>query len=173
MATYECRICGITRNDSFISKIGTPKKCMQPNFKVKISSHSWKKMNRREVVNFCDLEIFLLNFHLNWKKWKSNLLPKINSCLLQPGLNKINNGNFLPRLPVEQWTTKEFLCTLAKFETFLTGQYEFRSFLLLEHFWSFTVASLTSFKNRMLWETSKSNGSSGLCGNNNKFDVFK
>jgi hypothetical protein len=50
MATYECRICGITRNDSFISKIGTPKKCMQPNFKVKISSHSWKKISEKNEL---------------------------------------------------------------------------------------------------------------------------
>ena len=39
---------------------------------------------------------------------------------------------FLPRLPVEQITTKQFLCTLAKFGIFLTDQNNFRILLLLE-----------------------------------------
>ncbi|SNR58421.1 hypothetical protein [Lutibacter flavus] len=45
MATYKCRVCGITKNDTLLSKMGTTTKCKQPNSSATLSSHSWVKIS--------------------------------------------------------------------------------------------------------------------------------
>lgn len=45
MATYKCRVCGITKNDTLLSKMATPKRCKQPNSSATLSDHSWTKIS--------------------------------------------------------------------------------------------------------------------------------
>lgn len=48
MATYECRVCGITKNDTLLSKMTTPIKCKQSNSSATLSNHSWTKISNND-----------------------------------------------------------------------------------------------------------------------------
>lgn len=48
MATYKCRTCGITKNDTLISKMSTPTKCKQANSSATLSHHSWTKISNND-----------------------------------------------------------------------------------------------------------------------------
>ncbi|SHJ69986.1 hypothetical protein SAMN04487911_13120 [Arenibacter nanhaiticus] len=44
MATYKCVSCGLTRNDSLISKFTTPPMCVISHPTAAMTSHSWAKI---------------------------------------------------------------------------------------------------------------------------------
>ena len=45
MATYKCNTCGITKNDTLISKMAVPPRCKQANSSATLSHHSWVKIS--------------------------------------------------------------------------------------------------------------------------------
>ncbi len=49
MATYQCRTCGITKNDTLISKMSTPTKCKPSNTSAILSHHSWSKIANEDL----------------------------------------------------------------------------------------------------------------------------
>jgi len=45
MATYKCAVCGITKNDTLISQMATPKRCKHTNSSASLSYHQWRKIS--------------------------------------------------------------------------------------------------------------------------------
>lgn len=45
MATYKCKVCGTTKNDTLISKMSVSKRCKQLNSSATLSDHSWNKIS--------------------------------------------------------------------------------------------------------------------------------